>query len=90
MTALRAADFDAFFGELYRNSQGRPLDPFPWQRRLVRRILGDGEGARGWPRVLALPTASGKTAAIDIAIFALACQADVPPSERKGLSERHD
>jgi CRISPR-associated endonuclease/helicase Cas3 len=82
VTPLGAADFDTFFGELYRDGEGRPLEPFPWQRRLVRRILGEEGGRPGWPRVLALPTASGKTAAIDIAVFTLACQADAPPGTR--------
>jgi CRISPR-associated endonuclease/helicase Cas3 len=82
MTPLGAADFDAFFGALYRDHEARPLAPFPWQRRLVRRILGDGVERPAWPRVLALPTASGKTAAIDVAVFTLACQADAAPGAR--------
>ena len=82
MTELQAADFDSFFGELYRDQRGRPLEPFPWQRRLVRRVLGEAGEPPGWPRVLALPTASGKTAAIDVAVFTLACQAEARPEER--------
>jgi len=82
VTALRAADFDAFFGELWRDADGKPLEAFPWQRRLVRRILGEDPARPGWPSVLALPTASGKTAAIDVAVFTLACQADAQPTAR--------
>ncbi len=82
MSALGPQDFDGFFGELYRDGEDRPLQPFPWQRRLVRRVLGESGGPAGWPRVLALPTASGKTAAIDVAVFTLACQAKAPPEER--------
>lgn len=45
-------------------------DPFPWQKRLAARVCsGD------WPRAIALPTAAGKTACIDVAVFALACRA---------------
>jgi CRISPR-associated endonuclease/helicase Cas3 len=82
VTALAGADFDAFFGALWRARDGGPLAPFPWQRRLVRRILGEDGGHPGWPRFLALPTASGKTAAIDVAVFTLACQADAPSGAR--------
>ena len=40
-------------------------DPFPWQTRLARRLCDSHE----WPRIIDLPTGSGKTACIDIAIF---------------------
>ncbi len=41
-------------------------DPFPWQKEVAERVLR-GE----WPRI-GLPTAAGKTALIDIALYALA------------------
>lgn len=80
MTQLALRDFDAYFQELHGH------EPFPWQRRLVQRILGvsrDQDGTpSGWPRVLALPTASGKTACLDVAVFTLACQANAEAEHR--------
>lgn len=55
-------DFDAFFAAVY----GRP--PLPWQSRLTRRL----QQTHDWPGLVDLPTASGKTACIDIALFHLA------------------
>ncbi len=63
--------FGTFFGALWFH------DPFPWQRMLAERLVG-GE----WPKALDLPTAAGKTACIDIALYALAVQADRPVWER--------
>jgi len=61
---LQADAFTAFFHSLY----GRA--PFRWQTRLAERAcLG------AWPDFIKLPTASGKTSCIDIAVFALAHQA---------------
>ncbi len=71
MPELGPEDFDAFYHEVH----GYP--PFPWQRMLAERVA-----AGDWPACIDLPTASGKTACIDIAVFALACQADRPVEER--------
>src|SRR5262245_494644 len=62
---MKPEDFDLFFQELH----GYP--PFPWQSRLARQVARE----ETWPRVLSLPTSAGKTAVIDIAVFALALQA---------------
>src|ERR1035437_9506119 len=64
-------DFTTFFREIWG------YDPFPWQTRLARQ---SSESA--WPAWITLPTGTGKTTAIDIAIFNLACQATRPPCER--------
>lgn len=58
-------EFSTFFQALWSH------DPFPWQSMLAGRLT---EGT--WPQALDLPTASGKTACIDIALYALAAQAD--------------
>lgn len=63
---LSVDDFAAFFEEVHG------CTPFPWQTRLLRWVVEKGE----WPSVLDLPTGSGKTAAIDIAVFHLALEAD--------------
>ena len=71
MTTLSSNDFAEFFHALHG------YRPFRWQQRLADQVA-TGE----WPQALALPTASGKTACIDIALFALACQADWPNEKR--------
>lgn len=56
--------------------------PFPWQEQLATRVLAFGWGNnddpfnadQGRTDLLALPTAAGKTAVIDIAVFHLATQ----------------
>lgn len=69
---LSADDFPAFFEEV------NGCAPFPWQKRLLDQIAAKGE----WPSVLDLPTGSGKTAAIDIALFHLALEANRFKSRR--------
>jgi len=63
---LTADDFARFFEEVHGDK------PFPWQERLLRQVTHEGK----WPSVLDLPTGSGKTAAIDIAVFHLALEAE--------------
>ena len=70
--------FERFFHALWGK------EPFSWQTALARRVLEPAEHAseppideRGspWPDAIALPTASGKTACMDVAVYALATQA---------------
>lgn len=68
---LQSSDFGKFFNELYG------CDPFPWQQRLAQHVH-----ETGWPAFIDLPTASGKTACLDVAVFALALQATRNPKER--------
>ncbi len=64
--SLTARDFPSFFRAIHDH------DPFPWQQMLVEYVLGRG----GWPRGIDLPTAAGKTATLDIAVFTLAASVD--------------
>lgn len=64
------------FQEFFQATHNQQL-PFPWQSRLVSE-LAKGE----WPDCIDLPTASGKTSVIDISLFTLACQAELPPAQR--------
>lgn len=71
---LSADDFAAFFKDIWS------YDAFPWQTRLLAHVARErspGESEKSpWPSVLDLPTGSGKTAAIDVALFHLALEAD--------------
>lgn len=69
--SLTFAQFPAFFESLWGYA------PFPWQECLAERVA-----SCGWPEALDLPTASGKTAAIDIALFHLALEADKGPDRK--------
>jgi CRISPR-associated endonuclease/helicase Cas3 len=72
VTDPTASDFSAYFEAVHGYA------PFEWQMDLADRVVS----GRGWPEAVDIPTGMGKTAVIDIAVFALACQAHLPPSER--------
>ncbi len=76
MTTLTPERFAEFFSELHKTETVTP-EPFPWQNRLAATVL---QGT--WPKVLKLPTASGKTALIDVWVYALAAQAHLPALKR--------
>ncbi|MCY3563586.1 MAG: type I-U CRISPR-associated helicase/endonuclease Cas3 [bacterium] len=64
-------EFDGF----YRAVNGR--DPFPWQSRLAGQVRsGD------WPSLIGIPTGLGKTSCLEVAVWALAAQADLEPENR--------
>ncbi len=64
------------FATFFRAAWGEDQNPFPWQERLAELAL-----AGKWPASIGLPTAAGKTALIDIAVYALAMRA--PGSARR-------
>jgi CRISPR-associated endonuclease/helicase Cas3 len=70
--------FAGFFESLWKSEKWPRPEPFPWQTMLAQR------GASGdWPEAINLPTASGKTACLDAAIFALAAAANAPAFEKR-------
>jgi CRISPR-associated endonuclease/helicase Cas3 len=76
VNSLAHSDFAAFFRAIWG------FDPFPWQQDLLQRLATGRDPRRGysdepgqWPDVLDLPTGSGKTVALDIAVFHLALEA---------------
>ena len=71
MATVTLNDFNEFFRALH------DCEPYDWQRRLAERAA-----AGDWPPAIDLPTGSGKTACLDIAVFALAHQALLAPRER--------
>jgi CRISPR-associated endonuclease/helicase Cas3 len=79
MSELRPADFRTFFQAVYG------YEPFPWQMRLADKAMADG-GC--WPDVIDVPTASGKTACLDVAVFSLALQADWPADRLRTAPRR--
>lgn len=72
---MTSGDFIRFYKAVHDDRT-----PFPWQIRLVDRLLSGG----GWPNI-AVPTACGKTSVLDAAVFVLAAQSDRPAKERTPL-----
>jgi len=72
MPDLAPHDFPAYFEAVHEHR------PFPWQARLLEQVAKEGR----WPSLLDLPTGSGKTAAIDVAVFHLALDAGRAARER--------
>lgn len=70
---LSVTDFEAFHREVHENHP-----PFEWQVRLLGEVVEN----RRWPRTINLPTGTGKTTCVDIALFALALDATNPPEDR--------
>lgn len=72
MADLGPTDFAAWFEQLWER------EPFPWQTDLVEQV----HAARAWPGLVDLPTGTGKTSLLDIAVFLQALDAASEPSER--------
>jgi CRISPR-associated endonuclease/helicase Cas3 len=75
-SGLAPTDYVPFFQAMWG------FVPFPWQERLLSRLVTGDDANHSyaglpllWPDVLNLPTGSGKTAALDIALFHLALEA---------------
>ncbi len=66
MLNLAPDDFATFFEAVHG------YRPFPWQNELARQVVEAGS----WPSLLDVPTGAGKTAAIDVGVFHLACEAE--------------
>ena len=66
---LTSEDFTTFFKDVHG------YEPFPWQQRLTEYVLNCGS----WPKVIDLPTGTGKTAVLDTAAFALAARPKISP-----------
>lgn len=60
------------FAEFFQAVHG--YDPFPWQQRLAEQVIQDD-----WPDVIDIPTGCGKSAALDVAVYALAANPQVMP-----------
>jgi CRISPR-associated endonuclease/helicase Cas3 len=73
MEQLTPADFENYFHELH----GHDRSPYDWQSRLAGQVV-----AGRWPGTIDLPTGSGKTSCLDIAVFALSCQVSWKRSDR--------
>lgn len=69
---MNLPSFSEFFAELNES-----YAPFPWQNQLAARCI---QGS--WPDFISVPTGSGKTTCLEVAVYALACQAHLPPLER--------
>ena len=61
------------FSDFFQALWDRP--PFAWQRDLAARVLETPD--QTWPEAIALPTAAGKTACLDIAVYAIAARMEM-------------
>ena len=69
---MRIEEFSSFYRDIHEHP------PFVWQEELLKRVV-----AEGWPGTIAMPTSSGKTSAIDVAVFHLALEAGQSAAERR-------
>jgi CRISPR-associated endonuclease/helicase Cas3 len=71
-------DFPDFFEAVHGHR------PFLWQSRLARQVADEG----AWPDLVDLPTAAGKTAVIDMAVFALSLEVNRPAGQPRRAALR--
>lgn len=76
---LAAPEFADFFSALWATDDGgEPPTAFGWQRDLVQQLARERE----WPGLVDLPTGTGKTSLLEIALFLQALDAERDPAER--------
>lgn len=77
MNALTRADFAGFFAAMHDGHR-----PYRWQERLLDTVLAENR----WPDSITAPTGAGKTAVIDVHVFAQALTADLPARPPRRLA----
>ncbi len=75
---LQPRDFPDYFEALWGYS------PFPWQSRLVESAWREGR----FPSLLDLPTGTGKTSVLDIAVFLMALGTNIQPNTQPRFPRR--
>lgn len=78
MSADSVPPFGEWYAAIHADREPEHRTPFPWQARLAEFVDDAGD----WPSTIKVPTGLGKTACLDIAVWALARQADRPPADR--------
>lgn len=78
LPTLGLDEFPGYFADLWSREGSAPVEPFPWQLELLQAAFEQ----RRWPDVVDLPTGSGKTSLIDLAVFMLALGAEEPPTQQ--------
>ena len=79
LPGLVAPEFGDFFSALWAPDDGsEALTAFDWQCELVEQVARE----RAWPDLIDLPTGSGKTSLLEIALFLQALDAEREPAER--------
>jgi CRISPR-associated endonuclease/helicase Cas3 len=76
--SLERCHFAEFFAEVHDTPDGPGVTPFAWQERLLDAVLEAGR----WPDQVVAPTGAGKTAVIDVHVFAQALTAEREPGRR--------
>lgn len=76
---LAVAEFGDFFSALWTPPDGaEPPTAFDWQKNLVEQL----EREHVWPGLIDLPTGTGKTSLLEIALFLQALDAERDPTDR--------